>query len=158
MCPCGNDAPNGTVGGCLNSTGASCRLIPSGNSSLTTGSLRFDLTGGVSNAFAVLISADNALPNMGPCPVGSGLASAFTDGLRCTGGSLLRHGSRALLGDGSNANPWGPPTGNPQGIGFQFGFESGQTRRFQAFYREDPMLSCGTGQNTSDGVEVTFVN
>ena len=38
----------------------------------------------------------------------------------------------------------------------QAGFANGQTRRFQTFYREDPLLICGAGQNTSNAVSVTF--
>ena len=33
---------------------------------------------------------------------------------------------------------------------------SGTTRYFQVFYRADDTLSCGTGQNTTQAVEVTF--
>ena len=159
-CPCGNNAPMGTIGGCLNSVSASARLLVSGVPDVSTpaDTLHFDMTGGTfPGSFAVLISGDNRLPNAGACPPGSGIASGTLDGLRCVGGAALRHGSRALNNaTGNTGAGWGPPANPVAGIGVSSGFIAGQTRHFQAFYREQATLGCMTGQNTSNAVSVTF--
>lgn len=155
-CPCMNDAPAGTVGGCLNGVGQSARLLGSGVASILNDSTEFRMTGGNPNTFGVLVSGDNALPNMGACPPGSGLASPLLDGLRCTGGAVQRHGARPTDGNGDvgfTTNPWA----NQPFFLLLAGFVGGQTRRFQVFYREDPANVCGRGQNTTQGVAVTFL-
>ena len=157
-CPCGNNAAPGTEGGCLNSASRSAELVGSGNPEVGGDTLRFEVLGAASSTFGVLVSADNQLPNMGACPVGSGL-QAF-DGLRCVGGGLLRHGTRATdaNGDiGATNNAWGPPNGPAGGLIANGGFMTGQTRHFQCFYREDVTLGCLTGQNTTNAVSVTFL-
>ena len=158
-CPCGNNSPVGTPGGCLNSNSGSAHLVKSGTPDVTTpaDTLHFDMTGGSVNTFAVLISGANQLPAMGACPPGSGIAAATLDGLRCVGGSVLRHGSRSLDATGSTTTGWGPPANPMAGIGVTSGFVGGQTRHFQVFYRETATLGCMTGQNTSNGVSVTFL-
>ncbi len=158
-CPCGNNAPLGTNGGCTNSVGTSALLIASGSPNVSTpaDTLHFDLTGGTfPGSFGVLLSGANQLPNAGACPPGSGITSATLDGLRCVGGSALRHGSRSLGANGSTSAGWGPPANPTAGIGVSAGFVAGQTRHFQVFYRETPTLGCMTGQNTTNAVSITF--
>ncbi len=157
-CPCGNNAVAGTMGGCLNSAANSAKLLASGTPDVTTpaDTLHFDMTGGNLNTFAVLISGANQLPTAGACPPGSGIAAASLDGLRCVGGSVVRHGSRSLDAMGNTTNGWGPPANPMSGIGVTAGFVMGQVRHFQVFYRENPLLGCQTGQNTSNSVSVTF--
>lgn len=161
-CPCSNDAPSGTQGGCLNSAGRSARLLGSGLPSGSQDGLRFELRDATANTFALLASADNALPTSpaNPCPQGSGVIGNLLDGLRCIGTNLVRHGTRATdsNGDVGLTNPaWGGGDNPPAGLLAQGGFGVGQTRRFQVFYREDPGLSCGMGQNTSDAAHVTVL-
>ena len=131
-------------------------LAASGTPRVSADALRFTLGSATSSSFAVLVSGDNRLPQAGPCPVGSGVTSASLDGLRCVGGALQRHGTRATNVLGTTNTPWGPPGGPAGGLIAQGGFTSGQTRHFQAFYREAPAAGCGTGQNTSQGVSVIF--
>ena len=69
------------------------------------------------------------------------------DGLRCTGGNVLRHGARGTNANGDNVNPWSVVAGT---------FNSGETRYFSVIYREFDTLVCQTGQNTSNGVAVLF--
>ncbi len=156
-CPCGNNAPSGTLGGCLNSSGTSAQLAGTGVPSLTTDTLRFDVANANASTFAVLISGVNQLPLVGPCPPGSGTLSISLDGLRCAGQGFLRHGTRALDGDGQNTSPWGPPGAPAAGILASSGLVAGETRYFQVFYREAPALGCGTGQNTTNAVTVTVL-
>jgi len=161
-CPCSNEAAPGTIGGCLNSASRSARLLCEGAASVSSDTLRFEMTGAPGSAFAVLVSGNNLAPNNSnnPCfGFGSGLQSLEFDGLRCAVGSIRRHGGRAAnaLGEVGTTGPgWGTPN-NPQvGLIAQGGFSSGQTRYFQAIYREDSMAGCGRGLNTSQAVGTTF--
>ncbi|MEM7518443.1 MAG: hypothetical protein AAF368_16160, partial [Planctomycetota bacterium] len=70
------------------------------------------------------------------------------------GGAFLRHGIRTIVSNGSTLNPWGGPSG-PSLIA-QGGFAAGQSRSFFVFFRTNPSTGCGTGQNSSNGVTVTF--
>ena len=158
-CPCANDAPPGSTGGCLNSSQSSARLALTGLPSTSTNLLRFLVSGANPSTFGVLLSGDSALPNGGPCPFGSGISGSLLDGLRCVGQGVLRHGARATDTSGAiglNNAGWGPPDGPPGGIANQGGFVTGQTRYFQVFYREDDTLVCSTGQNTTNAKLVTF--
>ena len=158
-CPCGNNAAPGTIGGCVNSNSMSARLEPSGSPSVMADTMRYEVTGANVSTFGVLISANNQLPQMGACPPGSGLSTAILDGLRCVGGAVQRHGSRATDGLGNigvTNNGWGPPSGPAGGLIAQGGFVAGQTRHYQCFYREVASLGCLTGQNTTNAVSVTF--
>ena len=164
-CPCGNDAVQGTTGGCLNQSGASARLLATGSSSLGVadpGDLRFEMTGGNPNTLAVLTSGDNLAPqNMSnPCfGLGTGVQSLVLDGLRCAVGNTQRHGGRPMdvNGDvGITNNAWGGANGPAPSIAAQGGFIAGQSRFFQVFYRADSTLGCLTGQNTTQAVSVTF--
>lgn len=167
-CPCGNDALPGSLGGCVNSSSRSARLIARGLPRIGADSLRFEVTGAKGDSFAILVSAANALPLMGACPTGSGIQSPELDGLRCVGGGLVRHGTRRTDGNGDVGPPWnfpipinwlpngwGPPRGPEGGLLLQSGFAAGQTRHFQVFYRELITLGCGTGQGTTNAVSVT---
>lgn len=155
QCPCGNNSSAGHPGGCAHQDGDGAILTASGVPSVAADTLRFDLTSGAFNTFALLVSGVNQLPQMGGC-IGCGLLAA--DGLRCAGGNFLRHGSRAIGPVGETFNPWGPPAGPAGGLIAANGFTAGQTRNFFAFFRTDQMQSCGNGQNSTNGVSVTFTN
>ena len=146
FCPCGNDTFPGEGTGCVNSSGLGALLVASGVPSVTADTLRFDVTGATPTSFASLVSGQNAL--------NGGNGNPAFDGLRCVGGSLVRHGTRALDFDGNNAAPWGAPGGPAGGLLAQGGFSAGQTRYFQVFFRETNTLGRLTRQNTSNGFSV----
>lgn len=158
-CPCGNNTGGGN-GGCLNGAGQSALLAPAGFSSVSIPTLNFRLFGGNPNTLAVLLSGDNRAPGnvANPCfGLGTGGLAASFDGLRCTVGAIQRHGNRPTDASGNvgvTNNRWGPPNAPVAGLIAQGGFVAGQTRYFQAVYRELPTLMCGTGLNTSQGVHV----
>lgn len=161
-CPCGNDAPAGTLGGCLNSVGSSARLYVEGMPSVEFDTLRFELEGGLPFSFGVLISGENTPPLASPsgCPPGVGVQSFLLDGLRCVNTNVIRHGPRGMNGDGDiglDNNGWGPPSGPPGGLLDFANLSAGQTRYFQVFYREGVGQGCLTEQNTSNAVGVTLV-
>ncbi|MEM7516669.1 MAG: hypothetical protein AAF368_07075, partial [Planctomycetota bacterium] len=162
-CPCGNNAPPGTPGGCLNSSGQSCRLIASGQPSVSQDSLRFTATGAAPNTFGMLVSAMNRLPANAASPcfgLDSGISSPVLDGHRCIGGDALRYVPRATDSNGNigftNAG-WGPPDGPAGGVIAYGGYVAGQTREWQLFYRDDINAVCMRGQNTSQGMSIQFV-
>ncbi len=167
-CPCANNAPAGTIGGCLNSVGTGARLTASGNTSVSmpsgsTTDLRFGVCNLPPGAFAILNSGD-AVGNQNmasPCfGLNSGTQAMQFDGLRCAITNTRRHGGRSAdaYGDvGITNGPWGGD-GNPAlGIAQAgTGFLSGQTRFFQVIHRDDVALGCMRGLNTSQAIEVTF--
>lgn len=160
QCICTNNAPQGSGGGCLNSSGTSGKLVASGTARVSADTLRIEARDLNPGTFAILISGDNALPVMGMCPPGAGIRSTTLDGLRCVGGNFQRHGTRPIDGLGAIgvATPgWGPPDGPGGGISGQGAFLAGQRRNFQIFYREAGDQVCLTGQNTTNAAEVIFI-
>ena len=173
-CPCGANAPVGTVSGCAHAAsgffaGRGARLFAD-VSPAPFSRLEFRLEDAPPGGFAILVSGPSAAPSgvgANPCPVGSGLAQPATvDGLRCitsfgTGG-IVRHGVRQVDAAGAidaNGVPpeevwqdrnagvanWGVPAG------------AGLTRHFQAFVRQNPGAGCGTGLTTTQGVTVSYL-
>ncbi len=161
-CPCTNNAVAGTIGGCLNSAGTSGRLVPSGAASIAGDTLHFNATGLPANAFGVLTSGDNVAPtNMAnPCfGLDTGSQAMQFDGLRCAVTNTRRHGGRSADANGEigiTNNGFGPPNGPMIGFAAQSGWAAGQTRAFQLINRDDPLLQCMRGLNTSQAVTVTY--
>jgi plastocyanin len=135
--PCGNAGGPGE--GCRNSGGSGARLGASGSSSVAAGDLVFGAQQLRPGQPALLFVGQNAINN------GNGLP--FGDGLRCAGVNVVRLGVR-VPDSGGNAS-WGP--------GLAGGWNQGDTRRFQVWYR-DPAGGgvCGTAFNLSNGYEITF--
>ena len=106
-CPCGNNTPPGLGGRLLQRVVPVLPARPARHSERPQRHPRFDILGANPNTFGVLVSADNRLPNAGACPPGAGIQSVVLDGLRCVGGNLKRHGTRATDANGANTNPWG---------------------------------------------------
>ena len=157
-CPCNNNAPAGTTGGCLNSAGTSTRLTPSGSGDLGLADLRFEASGAPPNNSAVLTSGNALAPaNMANMCFGlnSGIQAVQLDGLRCVVQGVLRHGVRPSDANGDigvTTNGWGTPNGF-----FNFSaFTAGSTKHFQIIHRDDMGAVCMRGQNTSQAVSVEF--
>lgn len=167
-CPCMNESTPGTIGGCLNSSGNSARLIGSGSASISlppmsTTDLRFAVTGAPAGAFCILNSGDAVAPTnpMNPCfGMDSGTGAAAFDGLRCAVQNTRRHGGRSTDSNGRvgfTNSPWGGEGGPPAGIAVAgAGFAAGQTRFFQVINRDDSTLVCMRGLNTTQAIEVLF--
>ncbi len=167
-CPCSNNAPAGSIGGCLNRAGTPGRLSVSGYASIalpsgSTLDLRFGLEGLPPLTFSILNSGDALSPGnpMNPCfGNGSGTQAVQFDGLRCAIVNTRRHGGRAADANGAvgvTNDPWGGEGGPAVGIANAFGgFLAGDTRYFQSVYREDAVAVCMRGLNTTQAVEVLF--
>ena len=91
---------------------------------------------------ALLFVGDNA--------INGGDGQPFGDGLRCAGGNVVRLGVQ--VPDGGGDASWGP------GLGGSGGWQSGDTRRFQAWYRDPVGGPCGTGFSLTNGIEVLFAD
>ncbi|MEM7516450.1 MAG: hypothetical protein AAF368_05965, partial [Planctomycetota bacterium] len=160
-CPCGNYGLS-HFAGCLNSVGTSARLIAEGLPRVSLDTLRFELRDASPSTFAVLVSGAQRAPAnaINPCfGLGSGVQSPVLNGLRCVVQSVLRHGTRAIDANGDvgvTTNGWGPPNGPTGGLIAANGFQPGQTRHFQIFYRDLPFGGCTETQNTTQGFTVTF--
>ncbi|MED6335809.1 MAG: lectin-like protein [Planctomycetota bacterium] len=139
VCPCGN--PGGTGEGCSNSTGAGATILATGSSSVSADDLGFMAAQLLPFQPALLFSGDNAVNN------GDGVV--FGDGLRCAGGAVKRLGVRN--GDASGDASWGP------GLAILGGWQPGDTKRFQTWYRDPGGSPCGSGFNLSHGLEVAFM-
>ena len=150
-CPCSNAASPGANTGCINTSGVGASLHASGTASVSNDSLSLNVDGAPTGSFAVLVSAQNLLPSTQP-----GVGIAAFDGLRCVGGGIIRHGTRAIDSTGAAASPWGAGGSPPGGLAAQSGFVAGDRRHFQVFYRELLQAVCGTGQNTSNAYSLTF--
>jgi hypothetical protein len=137
-CPCGN--PGAAGEGCANSTGSGATLAAGGSASVFADDLIFDAAGLVPTQPALLFSGLNA--------VNGGAGVVFGDGLRCAGGSVQRLGVQNS--DSAGGATWGP------GLAPNGGWVAGDTRRFQAWYRDPVGSPCGFTFNLSHGVEVTF--
>ena len=161
-CPCANNIAPGSIGGCINSSGNGARLYSFQSASVVVGSLVIRISGAVPGSFAVLTSGDELAPTnaANPCfGFESGAQALAFDGLRCAVVNTRRHGGRAVdsFGNVGFANAgWGPPNAPAIGIAAAAGFVSGDTRHFQAIYRELPAAVCGRGLNTTQALSVTF--
>ena len=142
--------------------GSGARLVATAGAGLDAADLVFELEFARPDSFAILLSGPTTAPapsGTNPCaPLASGVAqSNLLDGLRCVAsgglGPVLRHGVRPIDSLGFvGVNGVGPE--GRWSHGFDFG--AGETRHFQALYRTGAGELCGTRQNTSQRVTVTF--
>lgn len=151
-CPCGNNSTSGHMGGCANSVGDGAMLIASGDPSVANDTLSITLVNGTPISLGVLFSGNNQLGG------GNGiLGNPPTDGLRCIGGGLRRHGNRSIGAGGSPNSPWGLGGGPMGGLIANAGFTAGQVRHFAVTYRDFDTLVCNTGLNTTNAITITMV-
>ena len=81
--------------------------------------------------------------------VNGGLGVPFGDGLRCVGGGVLRLGVRT-------PDRAGAATGGA-GRAARGGFEAGDRRRLQVWYRDPVGIPCGSRFNLTPGRELVFI-
>ncbi|MCC6407352.1 MAG: hypothetical protein IT453_09310 [Planctomycetes bacterium] len=137
-CPCAN--VGGAGEGCSNSKGHGAVLDAHGSVGLSDDSLKFDVTGLPFNKPTLLFQAPNK--------AGGGTGVTFGDGLLCVSGTIKRLAVKSSSASGTAS--FGP------GLGAAGLWTAGQTRRFQAWYR-DPTGPCSHGTNLSNAYELTFV-
>ena len=168
-CPCFNNAPMGSGGGCLNSSGTGSQLLVSGDPSVSLpvpfdDDLRFRATNGPAFQLFILNSGDALAPGnpLNPCfGTGSGVTGTVFDGLRCAIQNTLRNGGRGAdsngeVGVGLTSAGWGGGDDPLCGIAQSFGYVAGTTKFFQAIHRDSTAVNCGLGLNTTQAIQVDF--
>ena len=139
FCPCFNFGNQGH--GCENGPfGQGSRLSASGDASV--------------NGDTVVLNSNFATPGQpglyfqGDTAVNGGNGVQFGDGLRCAGGNVIR--LEIVTSDGSGAGS------SSVSISSSGGVSPGQTRYYQWWFRDPNLTVCGSGFNTSNGVEITW--
>ena len=138
MCPCGNSGGAGE--GCQNSTGSGALLDASGSASVSNDTLAFASSQLPANKSSLLFTGVSELST----------ASILGDGLLCTGGQLTRLG--VVTSSATGEASWG---GN---LISTYGWNAGETRYFQVWYRDISSSPCAQAFNTSNGIEIEIQN
>ncbi len=147
-CPCSNSSGSGADEGCLNSFGSGGKLRATGIPSLSddgdgTPSLRLDGTQMTNSFYAYFQGTTQS-------------ATAFGDGLRCAGGSLVRlHWPLRINVAGASHFPDAALSDPP--ISVKGLVTTPGTRTYQIFYRDAAPGFCTANTfNGTNGVEVTW--
>jgi len=142
-CPCGNTGAAGA--GCANSTGTSGLLAGSGSVSLAADTFALSATG--------LPASSSVLFFQGTQAENGGLGTAFGDGLRCAGGSVVRLGTKV-----ANAGASSYPQGGDLSVSVRGGVAGAGTRTYQAWYRNAAAFCTASTFNLTNGVSVLWGN
>jgi hypothetical protein len=148
-CPCNNTSSVGMQAGCRNSTGVAAVLADAGMASITFDSLSLtarETTPGTTCMF--IQSLVNASPK------------AFGDGLRCTGGGMLRLYSPQASGGVSSVPGPSEPSITQRCAELGQPIAPASTRIYQVFYRDADASYCppphGSAWNTSGALRVRW--
>jgi hypothetical protein len=120
-CPCGNNSAVGDKEGCLNSLGMGGKLQTSGIARITDDT--FHVNG-------LRMPNSSALYFQGTTQVAAGAGGLFGDGLRCTGGSVIR-----LDTETNSAGSSTYPSGAQLPVSIKGAVTAGATRNYQIWYR-----------------------
>lgn len=141
-CPCGNDN-DGTnnPAGCANgSFSGGGRLAHAGTTSVIAGDLTLSGSGLTPGALGIVFQGNNALSG------GSGVP--FGDGLRCTGGGVIRLEVMSIDQNGDS--------NTAVNISVRGGVVSGETKRYQLWYQDQSTTLCGAGFNLTNALELVW--
>jgi len=142
QCPCGNNASPGR--GCGNSLGAGSRLTATGVASVLADSLVFEV---------FPLPNSSVLFFQGTTQVNAGAGSAFGDGLRCAGGTVVRLATKVAA---SNLATY--PTGLDQPVSVRGAVPpGGGVRTYQAWYRNAANYCTPSTFNLSNGWQVSWL-
>ncbi len=140
QCPCANNSAAGSGAGCQNGSGTGAQILANGAASLGNDTLMLFASGATPNQPGLYFQGDNAIAG------GSGVT--FGDGLRCTGGGVVRLQVAVADSNGDSATTIA--------IGAAAGVVAGDVRRYQLWYRDPALTPCGSAFNLSNGLEVTW--
>jgi hypothetical protein len=136
-CPCGNTGAAGN--GCASSVNANgANLTTSGSSSLANDTLVLQGTG-MPNAACLYFQGSTQV------------STAFGDGLRCAGGTVIRLLTKTNVGGSSQY----PGAGNPS-ISVKGAVTTPGTRTYQTWYRNSAAFCTPSTFNLTNGVLVTW--
>jgi hypothetical protein len=141
-CPCGNSGASGH--GCASSVSAAgAQLQYGGNPSVSNDTLVLAGSGMPNSA---------ALYFQGTGQIASGLGTAFGDGLRCAGGTIVRLGAEMNVAGTSQY-----PFGNEQPISLRGQVPlAGGVRTYQAWYRNAAPYCTPSTFNLTNGLQLTW--
>jgi len=140
-CPCGNNGAPGN--GCASSVNpAGGNLATSGSPSVSSDTLVLTATG---------LPTGACLYFQGTTQLGGGAGVAFGDGLRCTGGTVVRLGTKQNPGGTSSY----PVAGDPP-IHIKGNDVAGDVRDYQCWYRNAAVFCTPSTFNLTNGVQVTW--
>ena len=138
-CPCGN---NGAAEeGCANGSGSGAKLLLEGSSSISAANLVLTASQLTPSQPGLYFQGNNA--------INGGNGNTFGDGLRCAGGGVIRLQVRFSSASGESATSIDIATNG--------GVSSGDTKRYQVWYRDPAGSPCGALFNLSNGLEITYV-
>ncbi len=142
-CPCGNDAPFFSEVGCLHSLGQGGRVASSGSARIA------------GDTFVLLgtqMTNSTCLYFQGTATINGGLGSAFGDGLRCAGGTIVRLGTKANAAGASQYPEGGDLSVSVRGAVTVPGSE----RVYQIWYRNAAAFCTASTFNLTNALRVTW--
>ncbi|MDP6539957.1 MAG: L-type lectin-domain containing protein [Planctomycetota bacterium] len=137
-CPCGN--PAASAEGCANSSGAGAALAGSGSAGVAADDLALIASNALPGQPGLFFQGNNA--------INGGAGVVFGDGLRCSGGTVIR--LQMVVPDASG----GAQT--TVAIAAAGGVSAGDTRTYQYWYRDPSGSPCGAGFNLTNGYSVDW--
>jgi hypothetical protein len=141
-CPCGNNPPAWSGGGCLNSTGAAAQLVGTGTASVSGDTVALLGTLMPANSSVLYFQGRNRF--------NGGVGAAFGDGLRCAGGQVTRLGTTTNSAAGASQYP----SGAQPSVSVRGGVIMPGMRTYQAWYRNAASFCTPATFNTSNGWEI----
>ncbi len=135
-CPCNNSGLAGR--GCDNSA-ATGGAILTASGSTSPDAIVFQSSGELSHALTIFLQGNQI----------SGTPLAFGDGLRCVGGSLKRLYVKSAVNGVATAPVAGDPSVTTQSAALGDPISSGQTRWYQAYYRDASASFCPAPQGST---------
>jgi hypothetical protein len=141
-CPCANDSAPGADEGCLNSLGTGGKLVTFGQSSVANDTLVLSGT---------RMASSSCLYFQGTSQLLGGAGIVFGDGLRCSGGSVIRLGIHTNVAGASHY-----PMPGDQPISVRGACAPGNVRTYQVWYRNSAPFCSPSTFNLTNGVQVTW--
>jgi hypothetical protein len=144
-CPCNNHSPTAAHAGCLSSIGQGGRMTASGLSVVSADTLSLD--------GATMPATATCLYFQGTLQENAGAGSVRGDGLFCTGGSLIRLGTRTNVAGSSSF-----PGASGQSVSVRGAVNpAGGTYYYQAWYRNAAAYCTPDTYNLTNGLAVTWL-
>ncbi len=141
-CPCGNASPVGAGQGCANSLGFGARLAATGTPRILSDTLVLSGTN---------MPDSSALYFQGTQALSFGVGAVFGDGLRCTGGSVIRLATVSNTGGGSQYPTASSPSIHQRGLVATPGL-----RVYQVWYRNAAPFCTPSTFNLTNGLAVSW--
>ena len=142
-CPCGNSSTLGGEEGCASSLGLGGKLRWSGAARIANDSFAL---------LATQLPNSTALYFQGTTQAGAGLGTAFGDGLRCAGGTVVRLGTKTNVAGASQY-----PEAGDQSVSAKGGVAlPGSVRTYQVWYRNAAAFCTASTFNLTNGYQINW--